>query len=85
MQEFSEYREQRRWNHACHSDFCFQPRRSAELIVTRTEPALCTSAPTTGLNTSVVARTVAKKFNPMEKVRFRYANGLMIDMDRVVW
>lgn len=55
------------------------------MIVTRTEPALCTSAPTTGLNTSVVARTVAKKFNPMEKVRFRYANGLMIDMDRVVW
>ena len=55
------------------------------MIVTRTEPALCTSAPTTGPNTSVVARTVAKKFNPMEKVRLNYANGLMIDMDRVVW
>ena len=55
------------------------------MIMTRTEPALCTSAPTTGPNTPVVARTMAKKFNPMEKVRFHYANGLMIDMDRVVW
>ena len=55
------------------------------MIMTRTEPALCTSAPTTGPNTPVVARTMAKKFNHMEKVRFHYANGLMIDMDRVVW
>lgn len=26
-----------------------------------------------------------QKINPIEKVRFRYANSLMIDMDRIVW
>ena len=41
-----------------HRFFCFSfhLRSSAEFIMTRTEPALCTSAPTTGLSIPVIAR-----------------------------
>ena len=38
--------------------------------MTRTEPALCTNAPTTGLNIPVIARVMAAKFRIIEKVRF---------------
>ena len=39
--------------------------------MTSTEPALCTSAPTTGLRTPVIASTMAAKLSAMEKVMFR--------------
>lgn len=38
-------------------------------MITTTEPALCTSAPTTGFRIPVMARTIARKFNPIEKLR----------------
>ena len=43
---------------------------SAELRMTSTEPALWTSAPTTGLSVPAMARKMARKFSPIEKVRF---------------
>ena len=43
--------------------------KSAELRITKTEPALWTSAPTTGSSTPVMASTMATKFSPMEKAR----------------
>ena len=39
--------------------------------MTSTEPALCTSAPTTGLSAPVMARTMAMKLSAMEKVRLQ--------------
>ena len=43
--------------------------KSAEFTMTRTEPALCTSAPTTGFKIPVIASTMARKFKAIEKVR----------------
>ena len=37
--------------------------------MTTTEPALCTSAPMTGLSEPIMARMMAAKFRPMEKIR----------------
>ena len=39
--------------------------------MTSTEPALCTSAPTTGSSAPVIASTMAAKLSAMEKVMFR--------------
>ena len=39
-------------------------------MITSTEPALWTKAPITGPSKPVIARTMARKFSPMEKVRF---------------
>ena len=43
----------------------------AEFRMTTTEPALWTRAPTTGPRIPVIARAMARKFNPMEKMRLR--------------
>ena len=42
----------------------------AELIITNTDPQLCTNAPTTGFSTPVIAKIMAIKFRPMEKLIF---------------
>ena len=42
---------------------------NAEFMITRTEPALCTSAPITGPRSPVMARVMAIKFKVMENVR----------------
>lgn len=49
---------------ACHFN------RNAELTITRTEPALCTRAPTTGFKIPVIARAIAAKFKIIEKLIF---------------
>ena len=36
-------------------------------MMTNTDPALCTRAPTTGFKIPRIARTIAKKFSAMEK------------------
>ena len=51
------------------SSFFFHVSRTAEFKMTATEPALCTSAPTTGFNIPVIARTIAIKFKDNEKAR----------------
>ncbi len=38
--------------------------------MTKTEPALCTSAPTTGFSAPKIASTMARKFSAIEKVIF---------------
>lgn len=52
--------------------FNFHFKSNAELVITNTDPALCTSAPTTGFNfpviASVIASVIARKFSAMEKV-----------------
>ncbi len=50
--------------------FLFQRSKSAELIITNTEPQLCTKAPMTGFRIPVIASMIATKFNVIEKVRF---------------
>ena len=55
------------------SAFCAcQPRSRAELAMTKTEPALCTRAPLTGLSRPLMARAMAAKFSSMKKLRLRY-------------
>lgn len=39
-------------------------------MMTNTDPALCTSAPTTGFKIPVIARIIAIKFNAMEKLDY---------------
>ena len=41
-----------------------------ELIITATDPALCTSAPRTGFRFPVMARSMAAKLRPIEKIMF---------------
>lgn len=48
--------------------FNFHFKSNAELVITNTDPALCTSAPTTGFNFPVIASVIARKFSAMEKV-----------------
>lgn len=48
--------------------FRFQFSSNAELIITNTDPALCTSAPATGFKIPRIASVIARKFNPMEKL-----------------
>ena len=50
--------------------FFFHFNKNAEFVITSTEPALCTSAPTIGFRIPVIANTMAMKFNVMEKVIF---------------
>ena len=40
-------------------------------MMTNTEPALCTNAPTTGFKIPRMARMIARKFSAMEKVRLQ--------------
>ena len=56
--------------------------RNAEWIMTRTLPALCTSAPMTGFKTPVIASTIAAKFSAMEKIRLsRIVFIIFLDSD----
>lgn len=48
--------------------FNYHFKSNAELVITNTDPALCTSAPTTGFNFPVIASVIARKFSAMEKV-----------------
>ena len=45
--------------------FNFHFKSNAELVITNTDPALCTSAPTTGFNFPVIASVIARKFSAM--------------------
>ena len=51
--------------------FNFHFKSNAELVITNTDPALCTNAPTTGFNFPVIASVIARKFSAMEKVRLQ--------------
>src|SRR5699024_4039594 len=48
--------------------FLFHFSRKAEQVMTSTDPALWTRAPTTGFKVPLIARTMATKFSAMEKV-----------------
>lgn len=50
-------------------DFFFHLSNNAELIITSTEPALWTRAPTIGLSTPVIASMIAAKFSIIEKLK----------------
>ena len=56
----------------------FQFKSRAELIMTSTLPALCTSAPTTGFRIPVMASTMARKFNPIEKLRLHLMVSIIL-------
>lgn len=68
-----------------HHAFFLHFNKSAELMMTNTEPALCTSAPTTGLSTPVIARAMAIKFRVMEKVRLHRMISIMRRASRSRW
>ena len=53
----------------CHY-FFLHFNKNAELVITSTEPALCTRAPTMGFRIPVMASTIAIKFKVIEKVMF---------------
>lgn len=48
---------------------CFHLNKKAEFIMTTTDPALCTNAPTTGFNIPVIANKIARKLSPKEKIK----------------
>lgn len=52
-------------------------------MITTTEPALCTSAPTTGFRIPAMARTIARRFNPMEKLRLHLI-VIIIRLDKAI-
>ena len=54
---------------------------NAEFIITSTEPALWTSAPTTGFRIPVIASTMARKFSPIEKLKLSFI-VVIIRLDR---
>lgn len=53
----------------CHY-FFLHFNKNAEFVITNTEPALWTRAPTMGFRIPVMARTIAIKFKVIEKVMF---------------
>lgn len=55
----------------------FHFNKNAELIITSTEPQLWTNAPTMGLRIPVIARMIARKFKPIEKVRLYFMVVIM--------
>ena len=63
--------------------FFFHFSRKAEQVMTSTEPALCTRAPTTGFSVPLIARTMAMKFNTMEKVMLHLMVAI-IRFDRAI-
>ena len=54
---------------------------NAEFIITSTEPALCTNAPTTGFKIPVIASAMARQFSPIEKLKFSFI-VVIIRLDR---
>ena len=58
--------------------FSLNPRSSTELMITITDPELCTIAPATGLRIPVIARIIAMKFRSMEKMIFRLIVLIMV-------
>ena len=50
-------------------------------MITSTDPALCTSAPTTGFSVPLMASTMAKKFSAMEKLML-HLMVVIIRLDR---
>ena len=52
--------------------FFLQFKSNAEFVITSTEPALCTNAPTTGSSTPVIASTIATKLSVSENVRLSF-------------
>ena len=53
--------------------------------MTSTEPALWTSAPTTGFKMPVIAKTIAMKFRAMENVRLHLMVTIMRFARRKRW
>ena len=65
----------------CAGHFFFHFSRKAEFVITSTDPALCTSAPTTGFSVPLMASTIAKKFSAMEKLML-HLMVVIIRLDR---